>query len=213
MVAERYPADTTTDFWVRYLKDSQQNDGRWRILALRPPIESSDIQATATALRALQVYAPKSKRDEYEKSVQLAARWLESAQPKTTEDRAFRILGLQWAGGWRDTIKKAAADLLASQGPDGGWGQLPTLASDAYATGQALVALQESGTLEPASPLYQKGIRFLMNSQSADGSWYVRTRTLPVQRYFDSGFPYDGDQFISVAATDWAVMALAPAAR
>src|SRR5256885_13199254 len=27
---------------------------------------------------------------------------------------------------------------------DGGWGQIPTLATDAYATGQALVALRES---------------------------------------------------------------------
>jgi squalene cyclase len=120
---------------------------------------------------------------------------------------------LQWAGGRRETIKKAAADLLTSQRPDGGWGQLSTLASDAYATGQALVALKESATLEPSSPVYQKGIRFLMNSQLTDGSWYVRTRTLPAQRYFDSEFPHEGDQFISAAATNWAVMALAPAAR
>ena len=213
MVAENYPADATTDVWARYLKNSQENDGHWRIRALRPPIESSDIQATATALRAIQIYGPKSKRDEYDKSVQLAARWIELAQPLTTEDRAFRILGLQWAGGRRETIKKAAADLLASQRPDGGWGQLSTLASDAYATGQALVALNASGTLEPSSSVYQNGIGFLMKSQLTDGSWYVRTRTLPDQRYFDSEFPHEGDQFISAAATNWAVMALAPAAR
>ena len=30
-------------------------------------------------------------------------------------------------------------------GPDGGWGQLPTMASDAYATGQALYALHAGG--------------------------------------------------------------------
>ena len=90
MVAENYPADATTDVWARYLKNSQANDGHWRIQALRPPIESSDIQATATALRAIQIYGPKSKRDEYDKSVQLAARWIELAQPLTTEDRAFR---------------------------------------------------------------------------------------------------------------------------
>ena len=213
MVAENYPPDATTDGWARYLKNSQENDGHWRIRAQRPPIESSDIQATATALRAIQIYGPKSKRDEYDKSVQLAARWIELAQPLTTEDRAFRILGLQWAGGRRETIKKAAADLLTSQRPDGGWGQLSTLASDAYATGQALVALKASATLEPSSPVYQKGIRFLMNSQLTDGSWYVRTRTLPAQRYFDSEFPHESDQFISAAATNWAVMALAPAAR
>ena len=213
MVAENYRADATTDVWARYLKNSQESDGHWRVRALRPPIESSDIQATATALRAIQVYGPKSKRDEYDKSVQLAARWIELAQPLTTEDRAFRILGLQWAGGRRETIKKAAADLLASQRPDGGWGQLSTLASDAYATGQALVALNASRILEPASSVYHNGIAFLMKSQLRDGSWYVRSRTLPAQRYFDSEFPHGGDQFISAAATNWAVMALAPAAR
>jgi ankyrin repeat protein len=213
MVAENYPADAITDAWAGYLKNSQESDGHWRIRALRPPIESSDFEATAAALRSIQVYGPKSKRDEYEKSVQLAARWLESARPQTTEDQAFRILGLQWAGGRQETIRKAAADLLTSQRPDGGWAQLPTLASDAYATGQAMVALQESGTLAPSSPVYRKGVRFLTNSQLADGSWYVRTRTTPAQRYFDSEFPHEADQFISAAATNWAVMALAPAAR
>jgi hypothetical protein len=55
--------------------------------------------------------------------------------------------------------------------------------------------------------------QFLLNTQLADGWWYVQTRTLPAQRYFDSEFPHGADQFISTAATNWAVMALAPAAR
>jgi len=42
---------------------------------------------------------------------------------------------------------------------------------------------------------------------------YVRSRSLPVQPYFDSDFPHGRDQFISAAATNRAVMALAPAAR
>jgi hypothetical protein len=54
-------------------------------------------------------------------------------------------------------------------------------------------------------------VQFLLNSQLADGSWYVKTRTFPVQPYFDSDFPHEKDQFISAAATNWAVMALAPA--
>ena len=39
------------------------------------------------------------------------------------------------------------------------------------------------------------------------------TRTLPVQPYFDSEFPHEHDQFISDAATNWATMALARAAK
>lgn len=213
MAAENYPSDATTDIWARFLKSSQETDGRWRVRALRPPIEASDIEVTAAALRALQVYAPPSKREEYLKSIRLAARWIETAQPKTTEDRAFQLLGLQWSGARKETIRKAAETLIAEQRPDGGWGQLPTLASDAYATGQTLFALRESGVLAPTSPAYRKGVQFLLNTQLADGSWYVQTRTLPVQRHFDSDFPHGTDQFISAAATNWAVMALAPAAR
>ena len=63
------------------------------------------------------------------------------------------------------------------------------------------------------SPTYRRGAAFLLNAQLGDGSWYVRTRTLPVQRYFDSDFPHGTDQFIATAATHWATMALAQAPR
>ncbi len=109
--------------------------------------------------------------------------------------------------------QKAAQALLTLQQSDGGWTQLPSLSSDAYATGQALVALHESGALPVSSPAYQRGVRFLLNSQLEDGSWYVHSRALPVQPYFDSGFPHGHDQFISAAATNWAVMALIAAER
>ena len=74
-------------------------------------------------------------------------------------------------------------------------------------------ALTESGSLTISSPAYRRGVQFLLNSQLEDGSWYVRTRTLPVQPYFDSDFPHARDQFISAAATNWATIALGPAAR
>jgi len=212
MAAAKYPPDETTDVWVRYLKNLQQTDGRWRVQALRPPLESSDIEGTAAALRSLQAYAPGTKRAEYRRAVQAAVRWLETAQATDTEDRAFLILGLHWGGGSRQAIQRAAKDLLSTQHADGGWSQLSTLSSDAYATGQALVALKESGQLQVSSPAYQRGVKFLMTSQMEDGSWFVRTRTLPAQRYFDSDFPHGRNQFISAAATNWAVMALAPSA-
>ena len=213
MAAENYPPDVTTDIWARFLKSGQETDGRWRVRALRPPLEASDLQVTAAALRALQIYAPRTKRDDYQRSIELAARWIETAQPMSTEDSVFQILGLQWAAAKKKAVRKSAEVLLTQQRADGGWGQLPTLASDAYATGQALVALGESGLIGPQSPAYRKGIEFLLRNQFADGSWYVQTRTLPVQLYFDSEFPHGADQFISTAATNWAVMALAPAAH
>jgi N-acyl-D-amino-acid deacylase len=81
--------------------------------------------------------------------------------------------------------------------------------SDAYATGQALVALAESGAITPANPIYQRGVQFLLKTQCEDGSWRVRTRALPLQPLFDIGFPHGNDGWISAAATNWAAMALA----
>jgi hypothetical protein len=132
---------------------------------------------------------------------------------RSTEDRAFQLLGLGWSAAAKETIKKAARALAAEQRPDGGWAQIPTLSSDAYATGQALVALQQSGALMPADPMVQRGNRFLMQSQLGDGSWFVTSRAIPLQPHFESGFPHGRDQFISAAATNWATMALSLAIK
>jgi hypothetical protein len=171
-------------------------------------LESSDFQVTAASIRSLRAYAPKSQRAEYDAAVARAVRWLAQSTPRTTEDRAFAVLGLIWGGGSREAVAKAARELLAQQRPDGGWAQLSELPSDAYATGQALVALRQSRTIRVSDTAYQRGIRYLLDSQLADGSWYVRTRAPAIQPYFDSDFPHGRDQFISAAATNWAAMAL-----
>ncbi|MBI4474378.1 MAG: ankyrin repeat domain-containing protein [Acidobacteria bacterium] len=213
LAAVNYPPDPATDALTRYLMRRQASDGRWRIGTQRPPIESSDFEATAIAVRALQAYAPRPIKAESAKSVRKAALWLSEAAPKTTEDHVFRLMGLWWAGGAKEAVRKAERELMALQRPDGGWAQLATLESDAYATGQALTALAEAGGMSAGDPVYQKGVRFLLNTQLNDGSWYVRTRANPIQPFFDSEFPHGSDQFISAAATNWAAMALARAAR
>ncbi len=213
MAAENYPGDPATDALARFLKSRQSQDERWIIRDHRPPLESSDIEHTAASLRAIQMYGLKAQRAEYERAVQRAAHWLETASPASTEDRSFQLLGLTWAGGNRETIQKAVRALLAEQRPDGGWAQIPTLASDAYATGEALVALKDSGALDVTDQAYRRGAQFLMNTQREDGSWYVRTRSIAIMPLFESDFPYGRDQWISMAATNWATMALVSAAR
>jgi hypothetical protein len=143
--------------------------------------------------------------------VSRAADWLLKARPETTQDRAFQLLGLGWAGVKADneTIMKGVRDLLRGQRPDGGWPQLSTLASDAYATGQALVALRQAGGVLVTDPSFKRGAEFLLKTQLEDGSWYVQSRAIPIQPYFESGFPHGRDQWISAAASNWAVMALA----
>ena len=107
-------------------------------------------------------------------------------------------------------IRDAARELLATQRADGGWTQLDERQlTDAYATGEALVALRESGAVEATDPAYRKGVEYLLRTQIADGSWFVESRSEPIQAAFASGFPYGPHQWVSAAATGWAVTALA----
>jgi len=120
----------------------------------------------------------------------------------------MQLLGLVWAGAKRPLRETRIRELKSLQRPDGGWGQTPNLLSDAYATGQVLYALHELG--EPAADsVIQRGIAFLLRAQAEDGTWYVKSRAMKIQPYFESGFPYGDDQWISQSGTAWAAMALA----
>lgn len=208
MAAEKYPADAATDAMVRFLKGKQWPDGHWEPLAHRPPLEASNVAATATSMRAIQLYAPAPQRAEYARNVSLAAAWLAGNRPRTHDDRVFQLLGLGWSKARQAAIRSAARELIDAQRADGGWSQLPSLASDAYATGQAVFALRESGASAATDPAVQRGVRFLLNTQLADGSWFVKSRAIPLQPFFESGFPHGHDQWISATATNWATMAL-----
>ena len=133
-----------------------------------------------------------------------------------TEDRVFRLRSLHLAEAPKDEIRGAAQELLDTQRADGGWAQLTSLDSDAYATGTALVALHQAGGVATADPAYRNGLRFLLAKQLDDGSWHVATRSTPIQAYYESGYPHGEDQFISITAAGWATTALAlalPATR
>ena len=79
----------------------------------------------------------------------------------TNEDRCWRLTGLAWAGTDQAATRKARQELLATQRPDGGWSDLPSLQSTPYATGRSLVSLQIGG-LPVSDPAYQRGIQFLL---------------------------------------------------
>jgi hypothetical protein len=52
-----------------------------------------------------------------------------------------------------------------------------------------------------------------LKGQLADGSWFVQTRSFPLQSFVETRFPHGRSQFISMAATSWATMALARTAE
>jgi len=207
--ALKQPADQSIDASVHYLQSTQEPDGRWKTTGNRPPMTYDDVMTTAMALRALQLYTPDPQRDDAEKRIERAAAWLREANPQSNQECVFHLLGLAWTRASRAAIEKAVRGLLAQQRPDGSWAQLADMESDAYATGQALYALNQGGAVPPTDPAYRRGLQYLLRTQALDGSWHVKTRSLPIQPYFESGFPYGHDQWISAAGTSWATMALA----
>ncbi len=198
---------------VAYLLATQEEDGRWSIRTHRPPLEDSDFTATALAVRGLRVAASAAQADDVDERIARASRWLAAHAADSGEDLAYRLLGLAWCEADGARVAEAAAALLARQRDDGGWAQVQDLPSDAYATGQALAALWLSRAVSPKHAAYQRGVAWLARRQRADGSWHVASRSRPFQEYFESGFPHGPDQFISAAATSWAVLALLPASE
>lgn len=199
-----------TDAAVRVIKAMQTPQGNWSANeSRRPPMNAGDFNAAAMAIYAIRQYTPAGNEATSEAAVQRAVAWLEQSTPQTTQDRAFHALALAWSNNAPESARKSARALLPLQRPDGGWSQLPGLASDAYATGQALFALYTAGKIPITDPAYRKGIDYLLRTQATDGTWHVKSRSIWLQPYFESGFPYGQDQFISTAGTAWAAMALA----
>jgi ankyrin repeat protein len=208
------PPDAVTDKIVANVAATQAVDGSWHAqngAGDRPPAEEGFITRTALCIRALKVYGPPGRGSEMDERVARARRWLAAATPVTSEERNMKLLGLMWAGADAATLKPLAAAILSAQQPDGGWRQIDALSSDAYATGQSLYALAKAGGMASSDPAYQRGVKFLLSTQADTGAWRVTSRSPKFQAYFNSGFPYAGDQWISAWATGWATMALAQA--
>ena len=200
--------DDATAAVVEYLLRRQDDQDRWRVSGFRPPTEASSFSTTYLAVRGLRVWATSGRKEEAARRTAAARGWLLKTPPRDTEDRVFRLFGLKEAGADDKEVAAAAWELLKTQRADGGWGQKPDMAADAYATGTALVALHRAGGLATDHPAYARGVGFLLRTQLVDGTWFVKSRSNPFQPYYESGFPHGKDQFISASATGWAATAL-----
>ncbi len=193
---------------ARFLRETQNFDGLWRSFGRAPMDEPCGIQQTAWAIGGLRLFPRIAKHHATIRSLERAMHVLRSETPLTVTQWNTQLLGLHWGGESSRQLQIHVQALLKRQRPDGGWAQLPTLESDAWATGQTLYALKQAGAVAPDYPAYQRGVDFLLKTQFEDGSWWVQTRAWPFQPHFDSGFPHGRDQWISIAGTAWATMAL-----
>jgi N-acyl-D-amino-acid deacylase len=214
--AAELPYDDTMAALVKYLVVKQRKDGSWPIAAFgdRPPTMGSLFTNSGLAMSVLKHYRPVGDAPEVrdlqakiDAALDRGRDWLLTNTPTSTEDKVFHLRGLVDAGAEPRVIDAARQRLLREQRADGSWAQLGKMTGDAYATATVLVTLRRAG-LDVSHEGYKKGVKYLLESQKDDGAWIVQTRSRPLQAFFDNGDPGGKSQFISFAATNWAVLAL-----
>ena len=200
--------DITTAAVSEYLLIWQRDLQHWKPQSLRPPTEQSLFTSTHVALRGLKTFGTPEQRERIDQRFVQVRSWLLKTKAEDTEDRVFRLRALHVADAPAADLGTAAKELLGTQRTDGGWAQLDNLASDAYATSTALVALHQTGGLATTDASYRKGLEYLLSQQRPDGSWLVTSRSKPIQSHYESGYPHGTNQFISISAAGWATTAL-----
>lgn len=222
---DRRPHDEATTAMVGYLLRSQglarldggapaakekppaRIEGPWLPSCSRPPLTASRVGTTVLAMIGMKHFATKKQRSAVARAAEAAEKWLEKAPLRSNEDYFWRLWGLHILGGDEATKNRVREAIIAAQRKDGGWAQEQELGSDAYATGQMLFVLRETGTGRD-DPVAQRALAYLLRTQNQGGSWLVQSRLKSkAQPYFDNGDPHGEHQFLSVAATSWATAA------
>ena len=213
MAAQRMPPSRATDAFVRYLAAKQRAAGNWKgVGGTRAPMQDGDFSRTAMAIRALTVYATPARAREYQASVIRAAAWLVEADPADDRGPGDAVAWTALGGRARRCEADAHSRVVASFNVKTEAGRRRRI-SPAMPTPRARFSIRcASLACLPRTPAMQRGVTFLLRTQHDDGSWFVKSRAMKVQPYFESGFPYGHDQWISHAGTAWAAMGLASAA-
>ncbi|MEQ9409538.1 MAG: hypothetical protein RIK87_17515 [Fuerstiella sp.] len=201
-------SDDITPHVASYILNDQADQDHWKKSGRRPPSDGNEFTTTYVALRALDRFPLSAHREQTQQRFRAAGNWAQTTPPRDTEDAVFRLRTLSITGSAPEVIRSAVDNLLQQQRSDGGWAQTSDMKSDAYATGTVLATLLQDGQLPSDHSAVRSGVQYLMTSQLEDGTWHVVTRADGFQPYYESGFPHGEDQFISIAASSWAVTAL-----
>ncbi len=181
----------------------QDRDGSWKLSYEFRPIGSSPQVLTTLSLLALSAPNAPDMGNEGKAARERGLKWLRDARPDDEVQTAalrlilWRRLGLP-AAEWEPLVKK----LRAAQKADGGWSQVESAKSDAYATGQALYALAEAG-VKPGDEAVRRAQSFLAGTQREDGGWAMVSRAI-----MRDGKPPKNLEPITHAGSAWAVLGL-----
>jgi hypothetical protein len=189
---------------LKTVKSEQTENGSWSTWPeTRPPIFGNSDESL-TALAVLAVLPEAETGDDSAKAVRdKGVKWL--AETKTDDDpQSIALRLVLWkrlgrpAEEWQPLVRR----IEERQNADGGWSQTKDMASDAWATGQALYALAQAG-VKPETPVITRAHAFLIRTQRDDGSWPMRSRPAkPGGEGCKSLVPITG------AASAWAILGL-----
>ena len=186
------------------VKSDQIENGSWVAWPeTRPPMFGPSDQSMTT-LATLALLSGEAIGDSSAKAkVDQGFKWLsETNLDDETQSLVLRLLLWARLGRPNQELSPLIEQIQGRQNSDGGWSQVPNGASDAWATGQALYALSH-GHVSPTNTMVIRGRGFLKRTQSAEGSWAMKSRpTKPGDSGAKNLMPITG------AGTAWAVLGL-----
>jgi hypothetical protein len=186
------------------VKSDQNENGSWSSWPeTRPPIFGNSDESM-TALATLAMVPAAATGDDSAKAVRdKGLHWL--TQTKTDNDpqsTAMRLVLWKRLGRPAAEWEPLVETIKRRQNADGGWSQAKKMASDGWATGQALYALAHVG-FKPDDPVIKRAHAFLKKTQRDDGSWPMASRPVkPGGAGSKSLIPITG------AGSAWAVLGL-----
>jgi hypothetical protein len=189
---------------LKTVEAEQTENGSWSAWpGTRPPLFGNSDESL-TALATLAVLPAAAVGDVQAKAARdNGVKWL--AETKSDDDPqsiALRLVLWSRLGRPAEEWEPLVRSIKDRQNADGGWSQTPDMASDAWATGQALYALAHAG-IQPNEAAISRGHAFLIETQRADGSWPMTSRpTAPGGAGSTSLIPITG------AGSAWAVLGL-----
>jgi hypothetical protein len=192
-----------------HLLRHQEKDGSWAWSSAPaqnrpPPFMESDEVATLLGHVALGSQVPANAKDNSaaREGQQKAAAWLsKNKASETTQALALWLYHDVRAGKPSKEVEAKVDGLLRRQNEDGGWGQDRGLASDAYATGQALYFLNLAGVKKDRKEVW-RAVSFLVATQKEDGHWPM------IPRAHQGAKPMNNKAPIIYFGTTWATLAL-----
>lgn len=186
------------------VKSDQTENGSWLSWPeTRPPIFGNS-DDSITALATLSLGPTLGSRDVTDTlAIDKGLRRLAETKPDgELQSLAMRLVLWTRLGSPMKEWKPLIRLIKERQNRDGGWSQTKELASDAWATGQALYALANAG-VKPDDRVIKRAHAFLVKTQREDGSWPMTSRpTKPGGTGATSLIPITG------AGSSWAVLGL-----